>query len=61
MNRVKILFLQDWGIHIREFYFNAAKVVVFFYLLGVLSKEYIINLNDDFTKMCNEFRKIFNP
>lgn len=60
MHRIIILLLQDWGMPIREFYFNAAKVAVLFYLLGVLAKEYIINLNNDFTEMCSEFRKFIN-
>ena len=57
MNKIIILFLSDWSPHIKNFYVNLMKISVFFYLFGTLFKEYIINLNDDFTDICNSFRR----
>jgi len=51
MMNIKNLMVTDWEPPIKKTAYNLAKVGVFCYVSGELAKIWVLNLNDDITKL----------
>ena len=48
---IKTLIKSDWETPIKKTAYNIAKVGVFCYVSGEITKNWVLNLNDDITKL----------
>ena len=48
---IKNLMITDWETPIKKTAYNIAKVCVFCYVSGEITKNWVLNLNDDITKL----------
>jgi hypothetical protein len=51
MMNIKNLIKSDWETPIKKTAYNLAKVIIFFYVSGEITKNWVLNLNDDVTKL----------
>jgi len=51
INKIKKVTRSDWAPTIKNTVYDIAKFSVFFYVCGLMAKEWVLKLNDDTTKI----------